>query len=67
MCGEESEDEIAERSLMILSEKVLRKASGSSESGIEEGSLQSEERLRREFKEAQSLRGLLMLDEICLR
>jgi hypothetical protein len=67
MCGEESEDEIAERSLVSLSEKVLRKAIGRSESGIEEGSLEGEERLRREFKEAQSLRGLLMLDEICLR
>ena len=47
--------------------KRLRNAVGRSQKGIEDGSLGSEERLRREFKEAQSLRGLLMLEEICVR
>jgi len=67
MCGEGRTEIIEERNLEILSEKRLRKASGSSESDKEEGSLGLEERLRREFKVAQSLRGFLLLVEICLR
>ena len=67
ICGEERDDDMLVRSLVILSEKRLRKAEGRSDGGIEEGSLGSEERLSRLFKEAQSLRGLLILEEICLR
>ena len=64
MCRDERDEDIVERSLVILSEKTLRKAEGRSEREIEEGSFGSEERLRRLFKETLSFGGLLILAEI---
>ena len=61
------DDVNVDRSLVILSLKSLRKASGRSESAKEEGNLDSVERLRREFKVHHSFRGFLIWLEISLR